>query len=251
MRNVIPSATGLTVDGVIYQYTAVKNEKDPMTVSIQNKNAIGEGYIFRNVDDWTGLRGSTITKVVPVDNIPGKYWGDGEISVRGIGEVRNPLVQYKYRYDTCATDVLSDPSCPGYADAWLKKLSKDSAEVKDPLSDENIKRATENKVKLEDLQNNNTRRNTAESEKKDTKKSDKKVEPPILVSPKDAQIAVQFDMMNNIPGFNLYSIAMPGGVYTDVLRYPEKTLPDNRQGRRLGLAQENLHKAMVDLQYER
>jgi len=105
MQNVLPKITGLTVDGVIYQYSAVKNQQDPMTVTLQNKDALGTGYIFRNQDDWSGLRGTTIIKVVPVDNIPGNRWGDGEISVEGKGSVSEASVFYKYRYDMCAIDT--------------------------------------------------------------------------------------------------------------------------------------------------
>ena len=92
MTNILPAVTGLTVDGVIYQYTVVKNQIDPLVISIQNKNALQNGYIFRNQDDWSGLRGNTISKVVPVDNIPINYWGPGEIKLDGFGEVKNPSV---------------------------------------------------------------------------------------------------------------------------------------------------------------
>jgi hypothetical protein len=111
-----------------------------MVVSIQNKNALGSGFIFRKQDDWSGLPGNSITKVIPVDNIAGKYWGDGEIAVDGKGVVKNPSVVYKYRYDTCS-DPLSSPSCPGYAEAMLKNLTLKAAEPIDPLSNEYLKSA--------------------------------------------------------------------------------------------------------------
>ena len=65
MTNVLPQQLGLTVGNVIYQYTTVKNTDDDMVVSVQNENARGEGYIFRSVDDWSGLPGNSINKVVP------------------------------------------------------------------------------------------------------------------------------------------------------------------------------------------
>ena len=250
MPGLLPAATGLTVDGVIYQYTAVKNTKDPMVVSVQNANAIGTGYIFRSQDDWTGRPGNSITRVVPVDNIASKYWGDGSINVEGQGQVENASVVYKYRYDTCY-NPLSSPSCPGYAQAMLDSLALKAAEPIDPLSNKYVKDALDSKPLPED-----------EDKKKDsTPKNEKKVEKVAvdkkaiiinsLVSAEDAQKASRFEMMNNIPGFSAYSINMVGGVYNDVIRYSDKKLPDSRNGRSLGVAQEKLHGAMVDSQYNK
>ena len=250
MPAVLPSVTGLTVDGVIYQYTAVKNPKDAMIVGVQNANALSSGYIFRSQDDWTGKPGNSIVKIVPVDNIPSKYWGDGSISVTGEGQVTNPSVVYKYRYDTCY-NPLSDPSCPGYAKAMSEMLATKGAEPIDPLSNKYVKDAIESKALPED-----------EEKKKDLNnlKKEKTVEKPIdkkaiainsLISAEDAQRASKLEMLNNIPGFEAYSINIAGGVYNDVIRYPDKKLPDSRSARRLGLTQERLHGEMVNSQYNR
>lgn len=252
MNNVLPATTGLTVDGVIYQYTTVKNPADLMKVTVQNRNALDpNNYIFRSTDDWTGLRGTTINKVIPVNNIEGRYWGNGEIAIDGKGEVKDASVFYKYRFDTCVADVLSDPSCPGYAEALLKKLSLKSAEPIDPLSDEFVRRALDNKTVIEeDRTRNNARPEQRERNRRNDREDAKKAASP-LVSSEDAQRAAQFEMLNNIPGFNLYTVSMPGGTYNDVIRYPEKRLPDNRSGRILGIAQDRLHKSMVDSQYDK
>lgn len=255
MQNVLPKITGLTVDGVIYQYSAVKNQQDPMTVTLQNKDALGTGYIFRNQDDWSGLRGTTIIKVVPIDNIPGNRWGDGEISVEGKGSVSEASVFYKYRYDMCAIDTLSSPSCPGYAEAMLKYLALKDVEVYDPLTEEMKKNALENKaVCLPGQVLCLTTENIRQEEERIRKNKDedrKKSVTNSLLSLKDIQNASQFEKMNNIPGFNLYSYSIPGGVYKDALRYTDKILPDNRRGRSLSLTQERLHEVMVNSQYDR
>jgi hypothetical protein len=244
MPNVLPAATGLTVDGVIYQYSAVKNPADSMIVNIQNKDAVQPGFIFRSQDDWSGLRGNTITKVVPVDNIPITRWGAGSITVDGIGEVTNPSVVYKYKYDTCV-DPLSSLACPGYAAAMAKQLTETPAEIYDPLSDQYIQNVLDTK-----FVNEEEKKISASSvAKRNNKTIDKKsIASPL--SPEDAITASQLEMLNNIPGIELYRVSIPGGVYNDVLRYPDKKLPDSKDARRLGLAQENLHKAMVDLQYK-
>lgn len=257
MQNVIPSITGLTVDGVIYQYSATKNTQDPMTVTIQNKNALGAGYVFRNQDDWTGLRGSTITKVIPIDNIPGNRWGDGEISIRGKGSVSDTSVFYKYRYDTCV-NPLSSPSCPGYAEAMLKSLALKDVEVTDALTEEMKRHATENKsicLHYEHLcisPDEKKREGERVKQKKDANIRKDIVNSWMgLLSLRDIEVASQFEKMNNIPGFNLYSYSIPGGVYKDALRYPDKILPDNRRARSLSASQERMHEAMVDSQYNR
>ncbi len=244
MTNVLPSVTGLAVDGVIYQYTTIKNANDRMIVNVQNKDALQPGFIFRSQDDWTGLRGNTITKITPVDNIPITRWGEGSITVDGTGEVRNASVVYKYRYDTCVADPLSSPSCPGYADAMSKKITEKPAETYDPLSDSNIRNALDTKfIVQEERRVNVTAPNRNVS-------ADRKAPTPSL-NPIDAEKASQLEMLNNIPGFELYKVSIPGGVYNDVIRYPDKKLPDSRNSRRLGLSQEILHKTMVDLQYKR
>jgi hypothetical protein len=243
MGNVLPAATGLTVDGVIYQYSAIKNPRDPMVVNIQNKDATQPGFVFRSRDDWSGLPGNTITKVVPLDNIPITRWGAGSITVDGVGEVTNPLVVYKYKYDTCV-DPLSSPTCPGYAAAMAKLLTEKPAEIYDPLSDQNIRNVLDAKFVIEE-----ERRIPTTS----TKRNDKPIDRRSIVSPlspADADKASQLEMLNNIPGFDLYKVSIPGGVYNEVLRYPDKKLPDSRNARRFGLAQDSLHKAMVDLQYK-
>lgn len=254
MQGVLPAITGLKVDGVIYQYTAVKNASDPMTVSVQNKDAIGPGYVFRSQDEWTGLRGNSIVKVVPVDNILVNRWGDGEISVTGQGSVKDASVLYKYRYDTCV-DPLSSPSCPGYAEAMLKALALKDVEVNDPLTEEMRRNATENRAVCPPSQavciaQENTKLDSTrnKNEKEDVRR---KSVTNSLLSVRDNQIASQLEKMNDIPEFKLYSISIPGGVYKDALRYPDKVLPDSRSARSLGLAQEKLHESLVNLQYNK
>ena len=57
MNNVLPSGVpGLDIDLVIYQYTPIKETQDDMIVHIQNENANGTGYVFRESDDWSGLQ---------------------------------------------------------------------------------------------------------------------------------------------------------------------------------------------------
>ena len=218
-----------------------------MLVSVQNKNAVDTGYIFRSQDDWSGKPGNSITKVVPVENIPSKYWGDGSITVDGNGQVANASVVYKYRYDTCF-NPLSSPSCPGYAQAMLDALALKAAEPIDPLSNQYVKDALQSKPLPEEEKKVQVDTKSKKNEKEST---EKKAIMNAVLSAEDIAKSAKFEMMNNIPGFDAYSINIAGGVYNDVIRFPEKKLPDSKKARSLGLAQERLHKAMVDSQYDR
>ena len=62
MGNILPSGSGLDINGLIYRYKTVKNTEDDMKVHIGNKNADGAGYIFRETDDWSGVPSNTILK---------------------------------------------------------------------------------------------------------------------------------------------------------------------------------------------
>jgi hypothetical protein len=239
MTNIIPQYTGLTINAVSYEYTIIKNQNDSTIVNVQNKDTRNNSYIFRSVDDWSGLRGNSITKLIPVNNVPGTYWGPGEISVNGDGEIINASVKYKYVYDTCAI-TKTDPKCPGYVPPLTK-------EVIDPIDDDLIKKTLADKVYKEIEKQVQFELN----EKKKKEEVIKKIIKNSLITEKDAQRLLEFEMMNNIPGYNLYTVSMPSGVYNDVLKFPEKYLPDNRRGRSLGLTQEKMHNTMVDSQYNK
>jgi hypothetical protein len=129
------------------------------------------------------------------------------------------------------------------------------AEAYDPLTEEMKKNATENKaVCLPGQVLCLTSENMRQEEKRNIKNKEddrKKSVTNSLLSLKDTEISSQFEKMNDIPGFNLYSVSIPGGVYKEVLRYPDKILPDSRRGRSLSLSQQKMHDAMINLQYDR
>jgi hypothetical protein len=70
----------------------------------------------------------------------------------------------------------------------------------------------------------------------------------------DEQQAAQAEMlamMNYVPGFDSYKVALAGGTYPDVPFYPPSNVPDSQSGVRNNLAQQLLHQEMVDMQYRR
>lgn len=258
MQNVLPQQLGLTVGAVSYQYTTIKEAQDNMIVSIRNKDALSPGYVFNQQDDWSGLPGNTIRKVVPVNDIPINRWGNGEIAVEGKGSVVNASVGYSYQYDTCA-DPIQDPRCPGY-DAAMKAYLDGLGllkvtDVVDPLDDENVRNAMNNKTEVKEEDEQST---TETKEEKEKKQKDKKrlqialsTAADTLAAANAISQAAMLEAMSNVPNFNTYlQTNMPGGVYADSSNYKPTTVPENRKALRVGLAQQIMHDKLVDSQYK-
>ena len=116
MDNVLPEPPGLDINAIIYNYEINKDVNDSAKVHVQNENANGTGYIFRETDEWNpgSVSGTEIRKVVPViPNIPRAAWGDGSIEVEGNASVEDATVIYSYKVEPCY-DPQFDPNCPGY-----------------------------------------------------------------------------------------------------------------------------------------
>jgi len=247
MTNVLPQQAGLEVNGVVYRYTTVKKTEDDMIVNIQNLNALGSGYIFRNSDDWSGLPGNTIQKAVPVNNIPIQFWGDGSIDVEGEGDVVNASVVYTYQFDPCF-NPQSDPSCPGYID--FNQYTVEVTEGYDPLDDEFIRQETEKKAKLDDEDEKERQRKKVESEKKQRQRLEVAlgaIDSALMTAEAEA-IAADFFALADIPQ-NYTIVEIPGGIYNEPTRLVDAKLPDNSRALRNNWAQQLLHEKMIDLQY--
>lgn len=241
MTNVLPQYTGLTVNTVNYSYTAVKNPEDLFVVNVQNLRANGTGYIFRSVDDWTGRPGNTITRIIPVDNIPITSWGRGEISSTGIGSVTDASVTYSYKYDTCKLTPVTDTSCPNYKPPATENTTPT---VNYDLVPEFNTFSYGSETELE------TNRRFGLNPPPDKKLKETKSSNSLINAQAVAQAAALL-ALNNIPEFKLYSVALPGGVYQETIKYKDKVLPDSRNSQRLNLSQQRLHNTMVESQYNR
>ena len=248
MSNVLPQQAGLQVSNVIYQYTAVKDSSADMLVHVQNENAQGEGYIFRETDDWSGLEGNTINKIVAVNDIPIGAWGDGSIAVEGDGQVVNPNVVYTYKYDPCF-NPQSDPSCAGYRPPIPEQEAVDY-DVYDALDDQAVLEATE-ETDPELYDRDNKRRVELKRE------ADSRLEKGLAASENALNIASEIaqdfmlDALANEQRFDpYYQQSIQGGVYRDAITLPTKDIPDNKRGLRNSLAQQLLHTQMVEQQYK-
>lgn len=244
MTNILPDYTGLIVSGLVYQYTTVKDTADDMVVTVQNENLAGDGYIFRSVDDWSGLPGNSINKVIPIPAVLGSAFGDGSISWSGKGNVIDANVVYSYQYDLCF-DPQADPTCPDY----IKPIPElPVIVVSDPLQDEFIRAEMEKKAALEDEEEEAER-----LKKKKERKGKKRLE--ILLGSINstllsAQAQAQADLLLAMnAGIEVYYTSIPGGRYDETVSYADTQLPPNVNARRVSFAQQLLHEKMIKSQY--
>ena len=247
MTNVLPDLYNLKVNGVFYTYTPIKNTSDAMKVHVQNLNTEG-GYIFRETDDWSGKPGGiAIRKAIGLEYIPRELWGDGSIDVEGTGTITDASVVYTYRYEEGCASPLDNPTCDGYADAVLD-LVPDTiiTEIYNALDDENINREeTEVDNKEEEQESENT-------------EEESDIERALAINEETLEFGnnlLQDQMlqaMNNAIGMQTYFVkTIDGGVYNETVVLIDKTIKDNKNGARMGLASDLLHDKMVNLQYDR
>lgn len=249
MENVIPNIPGLDISGVFYQYTIDKDPEDDALVHVQNENALGSGYIFQETDDWSGLEGNTITKGVPVSNIPLKYWGVGSIEVEGEGSISDASVVYSYRVNQCA-DPQSNPSCDGYVPP-VTPVSIQETETYDALEDDAYAIAT----RKTDQEYQEDKGST--EEQSDDKERKARLERGLAASKNALALAngISQDAIIASMGYTsdvsaYYAKQLEGGTYTDVVTLVDGKIPENRRGLRNGLAQQILHEQIIDLQYQ-
>lgn len=246
MSNVLPQQAGLQVSGVIYQYTAVKDPSADMLVHVQNENAQDTGYIFRETDDWSGLPGNTINKLVSVNDIPIQLWGDGSIEVEGEGSVSNPNVAYTYKYDPCFVPQ-SNPTCPGYVSPIPEA---ETIEPYNALDDQAVLAATqETDPDLFDRDGKN-RREVKKAEDDRLEKGLAASENALNIASETSQDFMVAAMANQKQFSPYYAAKIEGGVYQETIALPTKDIPDNKRGLRNNLAQQVLHEKMVKSQYK-
>ncbi len=224
----VAPVSGLDISGVIYRYTAIKERADPFTVTVQNEHT-GGGYIFRETDDWSGKPGQTISKAIPIDYSPIRYWGDGEIATTGVGSVEDPQVVYTYRFIEPEVEqtvpalpalysVLDDPYAQTAA-VDREKFLKDDEEVS---------------------------KDDEEVEKEDMEKA-------LATGDADLNMAIgqtgMIAAMNPVTMHNYYAMSIPGGVYQETVILQGGEIKDNRRAFR-SMANDRLHTEMVEGQWK-
>lgn len=244
MTNILPDQAGLEINGLVYRYTAVKDPETDMIVYVQNEYADGNGYIFRNADDWSGLPGNTISKGFVLPNTLGTLWGPGSIEVEGDGAVENASVVYTYKYDTCF-DPQSDPSCPGYEET----IEVPDIDIYDPLQDDLLLQDMENKKRKqqEESEADRKRRQQMNAVASALEKVLGDGSNAGLIDPIAEAMALALTSRTFSEGY--YS-TLDGKEYLETVVLNGGDIQDNAKARRSSLAQQLLHQQMVDSQYE-
>lgn len=255
MASILPPQAGLSVNGLIYQYTITKDPITDAWVVIQNENANGDGYVLSHTDDWSQLPGGTINKFLTFGDIPTLSMGDGSISVIGDGALSDVRVGYNFKFDSCVVP-LSDPNCPGFKDDlynWLLEngLINSSVDINDPYYDQYVEDLLNRKADTSEDEPLDNKDVKEEKEDKDSLEAKLSVTD---VNMKIAQAAKQNAMLEALrvtpTEFNAYLTAsIQGGVYEESVILKDVTLPDNASVMR-NLAQDGLHQTMVRSQYE-
>jgi len=240
MTNLLPQQAGLTVNNIFYRYTTEKEREDSMVVYVQNEDTLNEGqYIFRSVDDWTGLPGNTIVKSVPLPELLGSRFGDGSIEVEGSGTVSDATVIYSYRYDPCF-NPQSDPSCEGY----IPEIPE-IPEPEDPLEDEYVQDELDRKAVMRNAEDE-------EEERESVEKNAEEVDEDFLEARLGLTSAITLETatlpVSALP--STYNLTLPDGVLPS-----GKPLKDSvniaQSNRRLQFAQDKMHLDLVKSQYRR
>ena len=248
MTNVLPAHTGLAVNGVVYQYTTVKNTEDEMVVSVYNKTADGNGYIFRNTDDWTGQPSNTIRRLVPIGYVPREEWGNGGIDVQGNGEVVDPSVIYTYRYDdTCVVDPQAKPSCPGYLEPELPEQEEYQVQAYDAIQED---REREQVFRDQDQERRDFERMKDNEKKKLQLQELEALLGTLVLNDLQGPAEILHQRMISMNYLSpQYNTIIPDTVYEETIVLEDAELPDNDKVRR-NFAQDRLHQQMVNSQYE-
>ena len=247
MDSILPSIGGVDINGLLYRYTTVKDPDANMKVHVGNHNASGDGYTFRETDDWSGVPGNTIVKSFPLSNIPASQWGTGFVEVEGEGTVKDAVVIYNYRLDKCY-DPQSDPTCAGYVkpmpvlpEVIVYNALEDDA-VLDTLEADEFQYDEDGKLILDE-----------EEEEEETR-----IEMGLTASANaltlfkrqnQSDIILAINKQTNINMY--YNAKINGGTLNDAAGLKDGTIPDNKKALRNNLAQQVLHEKMVDMQYNK
>ena len=242
----------LQVNGVTYYYVMTKDPTTDATVYIRNEDAINGGYVFEEVDDWSGLPGNSILKNFRFSGIPAEQWGEGSITVDGDGMVSDASVIYLYRMDITEPDIICtnpiiSPECPGFLDALYKYL--EGLEYVDP-EDEFYEYWVEMQESRE-IENENKKVEITEENEEDLEKS-LKTDPDVGGFIDGFAQQGVLERLSNDPLIQpYYEVDYPEVlVYEDTLQLEDTVLPDNNRALRQ-LASDAKHYSMVRSQYDR
>ena len=255
MPNILPNPSGLDIQNVIYSYKIQKETGEWVTVHVQNENANGTGYIFRETDEWKpgSIAGTGISKAVPVGNLPRELWGKGSIDVDGNGSVYDGSIVYTYRVDPCFNPQFN-ANCPGYVEPIPDIPEVGLEDVYDVFDDDNVNMERNKTIEQDKI--NKAKAKEEDEEEEEERKRKYRLEK-VLSDLQASQLLAENSMikqmnsnMQNEINKTYLVMKIPGGEYKDSLVLADSKLPDSKSGLRNGLAQQLLHNQMVEMQYQ-
>lgn len=255
MGNILPDNPGLDIQNVIYGYRIQKETGEWVTVYVQNELANGEGYVFRAQDDWKpgSLGGTRIQRAIPVGNLPRALWGDGSIQVDGNGSVDEASVVYTYKVTPCF-DSQFDANCPNYKTP-VPVIPDINYEIYDAVEAGDSSQAEWDPNDEYNEEDGLTDQELAELEAQEEEDRKYRLEKAMSVGDTAALFAENrtINRMNSTAQAaiisNYFPVSIPGGEYNETIVMAGGDIPDGKSGLRNGLAQQLLHKQMVDMQY--
>lgn len=261
MGQVLPEPPGLSIQNVIYSYRIQKETGEWVTVYVQNELANGNGYVFRERDDWKpgSQSGLGINKVVPVGDLHRSLWGNGSIEVEGNGSVTDANVVYTYKVDPCYDPQFS-PNCPGYKLPPLPDIPVYGLDdIYDVSKDENVKldRSVDKELLEVDEEEEKSEEELAKEKEMEEERSKMRLEQALAAAENALLFAASFEQSQRMEVLSLAvdissytTTTINGGVYNETVTLQQKQLPENKNGLRNGLAQQLLHEKMVEMQFK-
>ena len=256
MTGVLPDSSApnvsLQVNGLTYYYVMSKNPEDAAKVYVRNEDPVNGGYIFEEVDDWTGVPGNSIQKYFRFTPIPSEQWGNGSMEVEGNGTISDPSMIYNYRMDITEPDIICtnsflNPLCPNFITDLYKYLSTldtldpDNEYYEEWLAIQESKKAVV--VEVEEIVIEE------DDELEESLRTDLSMEGLVDVGQENGRL----EQLANVPLLNPYYSTVYNQGLTE---YPDKhviqddiQLPDNNRALRQ-LATDAKHYTMVRSQYD-
>jgi len=241
----ISTEEGMDISGVIYNYLPVKEVEDDFIVTVQNEDVDG-GYIFQEVDDWSGGPGVRIQKLVPLPYTPISQFGEGSITTTGTGTVEDAVVLYMYRWDECF-NPQNNENCPGYVPPMpvIPKI-----EIYDVLEDEVVEDATKETDKELIEEREEEENNDEEEEEKERLEIALAAADNALTIANTVSQASVVRAMNTATNITSYYVTqIQGGTYGESVSLHGGTIVDNRKAFR-SLGQDKLMNQMIEEQYQ-
>ena len=227
---------GMEINGIIYQYTAVKDKDSNFTVTVQNAKE-GGGYVFQDTEDWSQKYGMTIRKAFAMPYTPLATFKEdgGAIVTTGTGSVDNAQVVYLHRFNRCF-DPQSDPNCSGYVTPLPPKPPK--FDLYDALDDEFVEEATKE-----------TDQELIDEEEKERLEVALAISENVLTLDNELTQSSIINAMNAATNLTAYyATQLPSIIYRETLVIKDKGYQDSRLLR--NLAQDQQHNKMVEAQYQ-